>query len=84
MSNSESFNVGKIFWTKMHGCTQWPALLTGTEDGSREKKYVISFIGDNTNALLGKKCLTKFVKEYKKFSNTRKKSRIIKNSKRNI
>lgn len=73
MSNSVSFNVGEIVWAKIRGYPWWPALITGTEDDNREKKYAVSFIGDNTHASLAKKCLAKFDKEYKQFSNTRKK-----------
>ena len=47
--------------------------ITGTKDDSKEKKYIINFIGDNTHANLNKKDLAKFEKEYKTYSNTKKK-----------
>lgn len=73
MSNNVSFNVGEIVWGKIRGFPWWPALITGTEDDIREKKYTISFIGDNTHASVQKKNLAKFDKEYKQYSNTKKK-----------
>ena len=73
MSNV-SFNVGEIIWAKMRGYPWWPAIITGTEDDNREKKYAISFIGDNTHASLAKKCLEKFEKGLQLYSNTKKKN----------
>ena len=72
MSNV-SFNVGEVIWAKIRGYPYWPAMITGTEDDNREKKYAISFIGDNTHASLAKKCLEKFEKGLQLYSNTKKK-----------
>ena len=73
MSNI-SFHVGEVVWAKIRGYPWWPAMITGTEDDNREKKYTISFIGDNTHASLAKKCLEKFEKGLKNNSNTKKKN----------
>ena len=73
MSNV-SFNVGEVIWAKIRGYPYWPAMITGTEDDNREKKYAISFIGDNTHASLAKKCLEKFEKGLQLYSNTKKKN----------
>ena len=73
MSNT-SFNVGEVIWAKIRGYPWWPAMITGTEDDNREKKYAISFIGDNTHASLAKKCLEKFEKGLKNYSNTKKRN----------
>jgi len=73
MSNV-SFNVGEIIWAKIRGYPWWPATITGAEDDNREKKYAVSFIGDNTHASLAKKCLEKFEKGLKLYSNTKKKN----------
>ena len=54
MSNI-SFNVGEVIWGKIRGYSWWPAVITGTDDDNREKKYSVSFIGDNSHALLTKK-----------------------------
>ena len=59
MSNM-SFNVGEIIWAKIRGYPWWPAIITGTEDDNREKKYAVLFIGDNTHSSLAKKYLDKF------------------------
>lgn len=75
MSNT-SFNVGEIIWAKIRGYPWWPAMITGTEDDNREKKYAVSFIGDNTHSSLAKKCLEKFEKGLKMYSNTKKKNLI--------
>ena len=75
MSNT-SFNVGEIIWAKIRGYPWWPAIITGTEDDNREKKYAVSFIGDNTHSSLAKKCLEKFEKGLKMYSNTKKKNLI--------
>lgn len=42
-------------------------------DENKEKKYVVSFIGDNTHSILQKQKLAKFQKEYKNYANTKKK-----------
>ena len=73
MSNT-SFNVGEVIWAKIRGYPWWPAMITGTEDDNREKKYAVSFIGDNTHSSLAKKCLEKFEKGLKMYSNTKKKN----------
>ena len=73
MSNI-SFNVGEIIWAKIRGYSPWPAIITGTDDDIREKKYEVSFIGDNTHASLAKKCLEKFEKGLQLYSNTKKKN----------
>ena len=69
-----SFNVGEIIWAKIRGYPWWPAIITGTEDDNREKKYAVSFIGDNTHSSLTKKCLYKFEKGLKSYSNTKKRN----------
>ena len=58
-----SFNVGEVIWAKIRGYPWWPAIITGTDDDIREKKYAVSFIKDNTHASLAKKCLEKFDEE---------------------
>ena len=68
------FNVGEVIWAKIRGYPWWPAQITGTEDDNREKKYAVSFIGDNTHASLAKKILKKFEKEYKNYFNNKKKN----------
>lgn len=73
MSNI-SFNVGEIIWAKIRGYSWWPAIITGVEDDNREKKYGVVFIGDNTHSSLAKKCLEKFEKGLKLYSNTKKKN----------
>ena len=73
MSNI-SFNVGEIIWAKIRGYPWWPAIITGAEDDNREKKYTVSFIGDHTHSSLAKKCLEKFEKGLKLYSNTKKKN----------
>jgi len=73
MSNI-SFNVGEIIWAKIRGYPWWPAIITGTDDDIREKKYAVSFIGDNTHSSLAKKCLEKFEKGLQLYSNTKKKN----------
>lgn len=73
MSNI-SFNVGEIIWAKIRGYPWWPAIITGTEDDNREKKYAVSFIGDNTHSSLAKKCLDKFEKGLKTYSSTKKRN----------
>ena len=75
MSNI-SFNVGEIIWAKIRGYPWWPAIITGAEDDNREKKYTVSFIGDHTHSSLAKKCLEKFEKGLKMYSNTKKKNLI--------
>ena len=69
-----SFTVGEIIWAKIRGYPWWPAIITGTEDEQREKKYAVSFIGDNTHASLAKKSLDKFEKGLTQHSNTKKKN----------
>lgn len=69
-----SFTVGEIIWAKIRGYPWWPAIITGTEDEQREKKYAVSFIGDNTHASLAKKSLDKFEKGLNQHSNTKKKN----------
>ena len=73
MSNA-SFNVGEIIWAKIRGYPWWPAIITGTEDDNREKKYAVSFIGDNTHSSLAKKCLDKFEKGLKTYTTTKKRN----------
>ena len=73
MSNI-SFNVGEIIWAKIRGYPWWPAIITGAEDDNREKKYTVSFIGDHTHSSLAKKCLEKFEKGLKLYSNTKKRN----------
>ena len=73
MSNM-SFNVGEIIWAKIRGYPWWPAIITGTEDDNREKKYAVLFIGDNTHSSLAKKYLDKFEKGLKIYSSTKKKN----------
>jgi hypothetical protein len=73
MSNI-SFNVGELIWAKIRGYPWWPAIITGTEDDNREKKYNVSFIGDKSHSSLAKKCLEKFEKGLKLYSNTKKKN----------
>jgi len=46
--------------------------ITGIVDDNKEKKYVVGFIGDNTHSILTKPKLAKFQKEYKTYSNTKK------------
>ena len=76
MSNTSnaSFNVGEIIWAKIRGYPWWPAIITGTEDDNREKKYAVSFIGDNTHSSLAKKCLDKFEKGLKTYTTTKKRN----------
>ena len=71
-----SFNVGEVIWAKIRGYPWWPAIITGTDDDIREKKYAVSFIKDNTHASLAKKCLEKFEKGLKSYSSTKKKNLI--------
>ena len=73
MSNI-SFNVGEIIWAKIRGYPWWPAMITGTDDDIREKKYAVSFIGDNTHSSLAKKSLEKFEKGLQLYSNTKKRN----------
>ena len=73
MSNI-SYNVGEIIWAKIRGYPWWPAIITGTEDDNKEKKYAVSFIGDNTHSSLAKKCLDKFEKGLKSYTSTKKRN----------
>ena len=73
MSNV-SFHVGEVVWAKIRGYPHWPAIITGIEDDNKEKKYAVSFIGDNTHASLAKKYLVKFEKGLKLYANTKKKN----------
>ena len=73
MSNI-SFNVGELIWAKIRGYPWWPAIITGAEDDNREKKYTVIFIGDKSHSSLAKKCLEKFEKGLKLYSNTKKKN----------
>ncbi len=41
-------------------------------DENKEKKFIVGFIGDNTHSILPKSKLAKFQKEYKNYSNTKK------------
>jgi len=72
MANT-SFNVREIIWAKIRGYPWWPAVIMGTEDDNKEKKYKVQFIGDGTHASLAKKCLEKFEKGFQLYSNTKKK-----------
>jgi hypothetical protein len=73
MSNV-SFHVGEVVWAKIRGYPHWPAIITGTEDDNKEKKYAVSFIGDNTHSSLAKKYLVKFEKGLQLYANTKKKN----------
>jgi hypothetical protein len=70
----EYFTVDEIIWAKIRGYPWWPAMIKGIEEDNKEIKYRVSFIGDNTHATLPKRNLSKFEKEYKINSNTKKKN----------
>ena len=78
----ENFAVGEIIWAKIRGHPWWPGLvklnpkyqITGVDDDSKEKKYLINFIGDNSHATLPKPKLAKFMSNYKTYSQTKKKN----------
>ena len=72
-----NFTVGEIVWGKIKGYSWWPAIITGTRDDNKEKKYICNFIGDNSHASLIKKSIAKFEKELNNYSNTKKKDLLL-------
>jgi hypothetical protein len=72
-----NFTVGEIVWGKIKGYSWWPAIIPGTRDDNKEKKYICNFIGDNSHASLIKKSIAKFEKELNNYSNTKKKDLLL-------
>lgn len=66
---------GDIVWTKLRGFPWWPGKVDKIIDKTKEIKYNIKFIGDNSLAFVNKDQIQSFIEGIKNdFSNIKKKS----------
>jgi len=66
---------GDIVWTKLRGFPWWPGKVDKIQDKSKEIKYNIRFIGDNSIAYVNKDQIQSFIEGIKNdFSNIKKKN----------
>jgi hypothetical protein len=73
---SFEFSLNEIVWAKIRGHPWWPAIIKSVIPDSKENKFKIDFIGDNSHATLPVSKLANFQKYLREKSKT-KKSKLI-------
>ena len=68
----ENFEIGEIVWGKIKGVPWWPGIIVESRPSQKGKLFYISFIGSKSYSTLPSKYLSKYEKDYKNFSNTKK------------
>ena len=73
--SDDSFMEEEIIWAKLRGYPWWPAILVSIKKdiNTDEQKYRVVFFGNFIQATLKKLYISKFDKNYKKYSKTKNK-----------
>ena len=74
-NNSQSdFKRGDIVWAKVRGYSWWPARIGDIIKESKDRKYRVDFIGDNTHQTVAYDKVAGFIDKYAEYSKTKQRN----------